>query len=578
MLLIWAIFIYFLIITFRLSYLQIYRTQEFRFLGKKNFLRTQKITPQRGNIIDRHGNLLVTNRPVINISWRGTGNHHLDKKQLDVLKKLEEITHTNLFLNQGSAIQFAEKTRNSIILLKDVPFEQFSKLIELFPGHQNISIETHFQRFYPHKNLACHILGYLGMNIDGKMGLEKIFNHDLKGKEGIIIKTINSLGNQLSMKTIANASVGTDIQTTLDLSMQTMAEKKFPQGYKGTVIILNPQTGDILSIVSRPGFDSNIFLKPVSQHRWKKIIANQPFINRAYNACYPPASLFKLISLSAALEENIITPEQTWHCKGYITFGKRRFYCNNRHGHGTLTTQEAIAQSCNKPFFELGKLISIDILARYAKKFGLGKKTDILFSEQTGLVPTTEWKYFEKGERWWPGETISAVIGQSYLLTSPMQIARMIGGIKVGYLVKPRILTTERIQITPLYIQLETRAFLKEAMRSVVTQGTGHMLDNIKDIIIDAKTGTAQTAAFSKRFLGTSYRAHAWLGANFIYKDEDPLTLVILLENAGTAKPALQFAKQLLTAYSEYKNKKHENIPHITAREGLPALYSPISK
>ena len=312
---------------------------------------------------------------------------------------------------------------------------------------------------------------------------------------------------------------------------------------------MDPENGDLQAVVSRPSFDPSLFLESISNQTWHELQKNNPFINRALNP-YPPGSIFKLVTVSAALESKLLDPERMWHCKGYVIFSNRKYWCHHRWGHGELNTIQAVAQSCNVLFYEIGKRIDIDLLAQYAHKFGLGEPTGTLFPERKGIVPSREWKDETKGEPWWPGETLSVTIGQSFLLSSPLQIARMIASIFTGYLVKPRILQHEPIESVPLTMKQETIDFLQRSMKWVVKRGTGKRV-NVKDIKIYAKTSTAQISDFSKRKLGTEFLEHAWFVAYVQYKEYKPLVLVILIENAGTSKVATLIAKQFLL---EYKN------------------------
>jgi len=543
---------------FRLIYLQIKMGDLFSAKSEKNFSRTETLASPRGNILDIHGNLLATNRPVYNMYWYGSGSYKLSALQKKKIAKLSEIFGHNHFDTPSfiKKIEWAERTRKKIVLQKDINFEQLSQLEEAF-SKENISIETSFKRYYPYNASASHILGYLGridFNVTGKTGLEYMLENQLKGKQGQNITTINSLGRTLEKTTIAEAMAGKNIKTTLDIELQNIVESVFPEDQVGVCIIMNSDNGSILAITSRPNFDPNIFLSPISQEDWNALQHKQPFLNRALYAQYPPGSVFKLIVTSAALEHEIITPESIWNCKGYITFKGRRYHCHERNGHGVLTVSQALEQSCNPFFYDIGTKISIDTLSDYAHRFGLGEKTGMLFPERSGLVPNTKWKLDEKGEPWWPGETLSVVLGQSYLLTTPIQIARMIGSIFSGYLVTPRILADEPIEKKPLAIKPETLDFIKQSMKKVVTQGTGKRISVIKDIEIYAKTSTAQTSALSKRNKGKQFREHGWFVAHFQYKQNEPLSLVVMVEHAGTSRIPTNIARKLLIRYKQLKN------------------------
>lgn len=542
------------IIAIRLCYLQILLNHNFFMRSQNNFLRLEAVPSLRGNILDCHGNLLATNRPINTLYWQGTGNHQLTHDQEVLAESIETIcAHSSDDSSLLAQIKRAERTGKKTALCTEISFEQLCKITELYPNHPNLAIATEYKRFYPHKMLACHILGYIGQNLEtmGKMGLEKSCETLLRGQEGLKLKTINSMGTNLHEKEIRQTLSGSNIATTLDLSLQQAAEAVFPKDQTGTIIIMDPKNGALRALVSRPNFDPSIFLSPLSSHDWHGLQHKQPFLNRAFNACYPPASLFKLVTMALGIEQNLVDPEELWNCKGYIRFGNRRYHCAKKEGHGYITPTEVIEKSCNTLFYDIATHIHIDTLADYAHRFGLGRKTNILFPEKEGLVPTVAWKHKTKGERWWPGETLSVAIGQSYLLSTPIQVARMIGSIFQGYLVKPRILDAEEIEHEPLDLQYSTRKFFKKAMKLVPLRGTGSRVGSFDGITLYAKTGTAQTAQMNKRHLGGQFREHGWFVVYFKPKNADPLTMVILVEHAGSSRPAIMIAKNFLTRYQK---------------------------
>ncbi|MGE0207126.1 MAG: penicillin-binding protein 2 [Candidatus Babeliales bacterium] len=547
----------FCIFVMRLFYLQLYLQDIFFKKAQKNFTRTSTIPPQRGNILDCHGTLLATNRPITMLYWHGSGNRQLSAEQTALLAHLSTILNKDMqeteFLTR---LKYAERMAREIMIIHDIPLELLSKVMEKFPNHPNLSVREETKRLYPHHTIACHTLGYIGsMQESGKMGLEYLFETNLRGQEGQRMTMINSLGSSLRQEELSKAFSGENIQTTLDLNLQKIAERCFDKNLSGAFILIDPLSGALKAMFSRPTFDPNIFLEPLDQETWNSLQSKRPFLNRCFNATYPPASLFKVVTMSAALELDIINHDTTSLCSGYIEFGGRRYHCNKRAGHGELSITEWIAKSCNIPFYEIGKRISIDQLADYAFRFGLGQKTDVVFGEQSGLVPTSVWKQETKGERWWPGETLSATIGQSYFLATPIQVARMIGSIFTGYLAKPRILMNEPIMRTDLAMKPETRKVLKKSLKSVVTQGTGSYVSTVQDIKIYAKTGTAQISSLAKRWRDAQYKEHAWFVSYFTYKDEDPLVLVLLVEHAGTSRAATSIAKRFLMNYRSYKEK-----------------------
>jgi len=545
------------IILTRLIYLQINLSDYFSIKSKKNFQRTAKIQPLRGNILDCKNRMLATNRPVTDLYWQGTGNRRLSQAQKNILEQITSIIDINDKEKLPATIRNAERYHKQTPLFFDLTFDQISKLEELFPNNKNITLQTRFARYYPYKSYASHILGYLGdINIAmrGKMGLELLFQEQLQGEHGIVLRTINSLGKKLAEHEIKESLVGNNIQTTLDINLQHICEEVFPQNYSGTMIVMNPHDGAIKAIISRPSFDPSLFLAPISLKEWHAMQEKKPFINRAFNATYPPGSIFKLIVVSAALEQGVIKPESTWNCEGSLVFGKRKYWCHRRYGHGEINTAQAVAKSCNILFYEIGKRMDIDQIAHYAGLFGLGEKTGIIFSEKKGIIPTRLWKEETIGERWWAGETLSIAIGQSFLTVTPIQIACMISSIFTHSLTTPRMLKDEPIQKRPLNIKHETLEFLQNSMAAVVTKGTGQRVSRVKDIKIYAKTSTAQVSSLKKRNIDNTHLEHGWFVAYFKYKEHKPLTIIILIEHAGSSRMPTMAAKHFLIRYKKYKD------------------------
>lgn len=545
------VFLLFLIIVGRLFYLQVNKTLNFYILGQKNFLRHEKIVPPRGNILDYQSRLLVTNKPVTAVNWLGSGKKNLDANDIEQLRNLEKILGIEILTNPDLII--AEKKKQKLILKDDLSFEELGKIAESFAKNNNIILSTSFKRFYPYGKFASHSIGYLGyldLERTGRMGLEKTCEDKLKGEPGEIVRTINSVGQNLAEKEVRPPQIGEDIKTTINFDLQLCAETLFPENYSGAFILMDPETGALVSLISRPSFDPEIFLRTISHDEWQSLQEKRCFLNRALSAEYPPASLFKLVTMAHAIDYKLATLESRWFCNGSIEYGGRTIYCHKKIGHGLVNFKEALEQSCNIPFYDIAKRIKIDNLASYARELGFGSKTGIIFPESTGLVPTSEWKRRIKGESWWPGETLSCAIGQSFLLVTPIQIACMISGICQGYRVTPRILESEPIVKHEINISRSTLKILKKSMKGVVsTHGTAQRLSRLKNIKIYAKTGTAQTSDLSKRALGGIYLEHGWFVANFKYKEQKPLTMVIFVEHTGTTGPAITMAKDFMLNY-----------------------------
>jgi len=552
----------------RLIYLQISLSDYFFEKSQKNFLRIEKIKPIRGIIYDSNGKPLVTDRPYKQLYWQGNGNKTLSSKHQEILRELEKIIGKEFLTDNSFITQLThtEKTQKKLLLVEHLSFEQLSKIAEKFPNDANLMITSNSERYYPYQTAAIHLLGHLRKRVEteqqGISGLEQLCETYLKGSTGRLLKTINAMGKSVQEIELEPALSGTNITTTLDIDLQLLIEQAFPSQWVGTFVLIDPLDGAIKAMLSRPHFDPTCFAKPMDRAAWDTLQQGLPFLNRALDVTYPPGSFFKLVTLSAALERNIITPKTIVNCSGSVVFGNRPYWCSRHWGHGSLSCNQAIAQSCNALFFEIGKLIDIDTLAYYAQLFGLGEKTEICLPEKAGIVPSRSWKWQMKNESWWQGETLSVAIGQSFLSVTPLQIARMISAIFTGYLVKPRILVDEPIKQNPLLIKEETRNILQQSMQLAVKKGTGKSLKSISDDLeIYIKTSTAQTSSLEKRTWGPQFLEHGWFVAYFRYKQNNPLCCVILVENAGSASNAAGIAKNFLIEYKKLMNEENQEGP-----------------
>lgn len=553
------------VLIIRLIYLQVQQKNKFSTLGEKNFLRTEKIAPLRGNIVDLNGKLLASNRPVYDIYWRGLGAKIISSDQKKILQIISKILEQD-FLTQEmlKRISYINRSSKRLLLKPDITYEQLCLILEQCGGSYNLDIESRFQRVYPYKKLASHILGYLSRQIEdfttkGISGLESMFQDSLKGEVGHVLNVINSNGTKIDQVEFCEPKQGNDLRLTIDLNLQYIAEQAFNDDLVGAFILMDPRNGSIKSLVSLPNYDPNIFLHSISYKQWnKEFVAKNSFLNRATSATYPPASIFKLVTFAAGLEEGIITKDEEFDCLGFINFHGRRYHCIRHWGHGKLNSKNALAYSCNIPCYEMAQKMNINSIADYAFRFGLGKKTGFLLKESSGLVPTIEWKVMTKGERWWPGETLSASIGQSYISVTPLQMARMISAIVTGYLVRPRILQDEDTNLNELHISENTLNFLREAMKGVVEKGSAKLLNKFKDFDIYAKTGTAQTSSLSVKNKSNKYLEHAWLASYFSYKGEDPLVMIVLVEHVGSSVPAREIAATFLNSYKRLRENRND--------------------
>ncbi len=542
------LFLFILIV--RLFYLQVDKRVALADMSQKNFLRIELIPPLRGDVYDCNQVLLAANRPVFDLYWYGAG-HLLSEQDVHTLAQIEHILGIDLLRQpKRSSIEYASKYSRKIILKADVNFQQLCQISEQCADARSLMISHRFQRMYPHKELACHVLGYLnrGEHI-GQSGVELKFDRALQGQEGRLLQVINSTGKMLSQRVYKQPMAGADLKLTLDFKVQQLAESLFEGEQAGAFILMDPSNGALRAFVSYPRFDPNVFLNPLSEDEWSAITMNNPLLNRATCALYPPASTFKLVTWAAGIEENIVGQDTEFFCNGYVTFCGRKYFCMQHLGHGALNPKRALAVSCNIPCFQIAKKLKIDQIARYANKFGLGQPTNFLLPEKSGIVPTRAWKQHVKGERWWKGETLSAGIGQGYLLVTPLQVARMLGAICTGYLVKPRLIESEPVEKQKLELSFVALSFLRQALKEAVTNGTCRMLSYVRSCDVYAKTGTAQTCSLTREKVRKEDLEHAWVAGYFSYCGQKPLTIIVLLEHAGSSRYALEIAHKFLKGY-----------------------------
>lgn len=553
------------LITSRLTWLQTKHQEVLMQQSQRNFLRTESVAPLRGNIFDTHGRVIVANQTIFDLHWMGTKQRTLTADDEQMLQQLETILGAPIDRDQVGRV---ERTGERMLLQASIPFEKISQISELFGAHPHLVLTHYAKRHYPYQEAASHVLGYLGRSEKyhapyGVSGIEKMLHDVLQGSHGYTQHIINARGEKVSVHDMQPAQAGKDITLTIDIDAQRIAESAFTADQTGSFVVLDPADGAIKALVSYPNFDPNRFLYPISPNEWQeKFQANSPLLNRVTHGLYPPASIFKLITFTAGLEEGIITPETTFDCKGHVLYCGRKYYCQRHWGHGTLDAKNALAHSCNIPCFNIAKELTIDTLAYYAQKFGLGIETGCLLPEQRGLMPTSWWKKQVKHESWWGGETLSASIGQSYILATPLQLARAIGSIFAGYLVKPRLLTSELVEASPLTISNSTRHFLQTSMELGAAEGTSRRLGQLKEFKIHAKTGTAQTSGLRKQEDKSSRNQyeHGWIGLCFSYQNQPPLVLVAIIEHAGSSRSALELTQKFLRGYAQLQKQRTKPI------------------
>jgi len=574
----------FCIFVLRLWHLQVIKGDEYRKIDERNRLRVIDIPAPRGVIYDRNDNPLVKNVVSYDVS---IVSENMPKDD-DTISELGRLV--SLSPDQIKKLARASLNPYEIIKLRqNISFEEVAwieaRKID-FPGLQ---VEVTSARGYLYGQTASHVLGYLGnpspkqlaspeysnipqQSFIGQFGVEKAYDGILRGIAGKKIVEVDALGNIIKFVRIQKPVRGNDIKLTIDVNAQMEAERGLGEK-AGAVVALQPDTGEILALASAPSFDPNLFVGGIKSSDWKELVNDprKPLMNRAIQNQYPPGSIFKPVTALAALESETVTESTPFFCYGSINFG-RVFRCWKEGGHGAVSLHKGLVQSCDVYFYEIGKRINIDTIARYASALGLGRPTGVeLDSEVSGIVPSTKWKLKMKKEKWYQGETLSVAIGQGYLAVTPIQMARMIATVvNGGKLYKPHLVKNGNndmkpesvAELNPEYVEMVKKALIGVVYESGGTGGAAR--SNI--VSIGGKTGTAQVigGAVKEKDLAARYKDHAWFVA-FAPQNNPEIAVSVFVEHGGHGgSTSAPIAKKVIEAYfnppkPESEEAKQEN-------------------
>jgi len=578
--------LFFFILIFRMWYLQILRGGYFKEKSERQRIRVQRIPAPRGEFTDRNGRVLVDTKPGFNVAIILEDVKHLDQT-LNRLSRLLQLPKETFSRVIRKARKNSVPLFQPIRLLSNVPWST----VALLEAHQmelsGISVMPEPLRNYRYGSLAAHLFGYMGEinaselkslpfsryrsgDIIGKTGLEKSFEKELKGVDGYRQMEVNSLGRIMEQIGEQPPRPGNRIILTIDYDLQKTLEEAF-EGHSGAGVVLNPDNGEILAMASFPSYDPNLFSGGIPKERWKEFLRNpkHPLTDKAISGQYAPGSVFKIVVAVAGLEERVVDPVQTIPCRGFITFGGRKYRCWKHSGHGRVDLYRALSESCDVYFYELGQRLGINRIARYAQELGLGNLTGIpLEGEQPGLIPNSQWKRTVRKEVWYPGETLSASIGQGYILVTPIQLAGLIGAIANGGTVyRPQLVrriddcegnplkhfTPKVLQDAP--ISAKTLHLVVNALEGVVSarHGTGGRA-RVPGIRVAGKTGTAQVVRIRTEpkpgsEISEPLRDHALFVA-FAPVEKPEIALAIVVEHGGHGgSVAAPIARKVLKCY-----------------------------
>jgi penicillin-binding protein 2 len=561
----------FLCLWMRIWYLQILKWQYLTGLSENNRVRMVTLPASRGMIKDRNGETLVSIRPAFNLYLTPEDARNLDSS-LDKLAQRISLDQEKLKKKIAQTKSFKE-----VLIKGDIPREEVAFVEENNMSLPGIRIRAEPLRNYVFNNLASHTLGYLGEiskaslerlkdpayrqgDFVGKNGLENIYESLLRGKKGYKEVEVDVSGRELKTLRKLPPESGNNLILTLDVKIQEELEKLMTetaeQNMNGSVVVMKVQTGEIIAITSKPSFDPNKFAAGISPKNWRDLVTDEwhPLQNRSIHGQYPPGSTYKIVTAIAGLGEGVIKPDTSIFCPGHFKLGRGRYRCWKKSGHGFMNLHDALVQSCDVYFYTIGHRLGIDTIAKYAKRFGLGRSTRLgLSREKKGLVPTTQWKLLNKKEPWLLGETISASIGQGFNLVTPIQQVIMMAAVaNRGILLKPYLV--KRIEgpegqlrqeffpeiIGQIGVDPDHLEQVRMALRDVVNgaRGTGKK-SRLKNIIVSGKTGTAQVVRMKSdeelekgEAIPVKYRDHAWFVA-FAPYEKPVLAVAIIVEHGG---------------------------------------------
>ncbi|ODA44456.1 Cell division protein FtsI (Peptidoglycan synthetase) [Thermodesulfovibrio sp. N1] len=561
------IFFIFFIIVIRLFHLQIIKGEVYNKLSEQNRVRIIKIPAPRGIIYDRNGIPLVENIPSFSVSLSPEYTQNIDIKILSEILNIPEEEIANKIKKKPESIYIPIRIKENLTF-KEVAMLEARK--SEIPG---LIIEIEIKRHYVYKEATAHLIGYLGKITEehiknnpsfrelpsyfkvGQAGLEYIYDDKLRGIPGEKVVEVDALGRELRLIKEIPPRKGEDLYLTIDAFLQESAYETL-KNYDGTFIAIKPDSGEILALVSTPSFDSNLFVEGIDPKYWTALINNpkKPLLNKAIQGLYPPGSTFKVITALAGLEEGLITPEQILTtCHGGLSFGKWTFGCWRKDGHGAVNLRRALAESCDVYFYELGRILGINRISKYAKTLGLGSPTGFSSDEKNGLVPDEEWKKKVLKTNWFLGDTFNTSIGQGFLKVTPLQMALVMativnGGIKY----KPTIIRNMQPEFEKLNLNQNNLDIIKDALIAVVNEPSGTAAQARSNLIkFGGKTGTVQVVSkkVKEKFSYKHFEHHAWF-IGFAPLDTPEIAFSVIIEHGGSGGAvAAPVAKNILEGY-----------------------------
>jgi penicillin-binding protein 2 len=535
-----------------------------------NRIKAVPIVAPRGKILDRDGRVIVDNHSSYSVLL---ARENLKMEHLRAIADGLNLDYNDLVARVN---RFKSRPRYEPIVIKEeltpaeVAFVEAHRDPEFFPEMEVFHSQ---KRLYPQNQIAAHLVGYTGEisekeldlpefakyeqgDIVGKAGIERQYNETLRGIDGQHRVVVDNLGHVREETEMKEAKPGKNLQLTIDLDLQVVAELAM-ENKTGAVVALDPRNGEILAMVSRPAFDPNKFAVRILSADWKTLMSNpdNPMMNRAIQAQLAPGSTFKPLMALAGLETGTIDDAFTAHCAGGASFYGHYHHCWSTHG--AISLHRGIVQSCDVYFYNVGNRMGIDKIAFYAEHAGFGHRTGVdLPNEAEGVVPSSQWKIRNYRQKWYPGETISVSIGQGALTITPLQLARAIGGIAMGGVwYKPHLVKGQQSPPDKWALDPENVQKVVDGMYGVVNEGGTGVRAQLPGIAVCGKTGTAQVAsmAFVKSHKqDRDMTDNSWF-VSFAQRNNPEIVVAVLFQGGEHGMLAAPIARDVIKAYYDKK-------------------------
>ena len=577
--------------------LQVVGADNYRVLAEQNRIRKVPVLAPRGKIFDREGRIIVDNYPSVSCYLLREQQKNLEAD----LPLISEGLHIPVDQIEATLKRFAYAPKYQPIPLKTdiTPDEQ-----AFIEAHRNELPELQTldeqRRLYPKDGFMAHAIGYVGEvseadlnqtryafyepgDVVGKSGVEEAYDEILRGKDGSRDVIVNSHGKEVGLMGQEMATPGRDLRLTIDLDIQKAAERAL-EGKNGAIVAMDPHTGEILAMVSRPTFDPNQFAVRLSRSYWNQIIndPDHPLLNKSIQAQLAPGSTFKVIMTMAGLQEGV-AQDMRVVCNGGATFYGHFFACDKHHG--LVDIHNALPYSCDTFYYTLANRLGIDTIARYANSVGIGVKTGVdLPEEAAGVMPSEAWKMKVMHDKWYAGETISVGIGQGAIQATPLQLARAISGIASGgVLRRPHLVFDDELSKDELEGIHDT--FKGSGEKTVpltsanwqvitddmanVTQGIGTAAEaHLEGVDFAGKTGTAQVmshSALAKTAKGHNTLPNAWFVGIAPRRNPD-IVVAVLWEHGNWGNNSAKLASQVITAFVNKQRERAGNVMKVAEK------------